>query len=157
MPGDPLSTQLLFIEKVSVGVYIHKKYLLFQGKNIYESKIYKSWAVRTLLFFNSWSKYMIKYLVIVIVIGWVLAIASFEYHQKKRGKWRLLTWYQPPHVVHVSVVHCATDMFQAALQLAEACDCRLVCECITNVYNFQLICLKICCFSSRPSLFPPIG
>ena len=140
MPGDPLSTQLLFIEKVSIGVYIHKKYLLFQGKNIYESKIYRSWAVRTLLFFNSWDKYVIKYLVLVIVTGWVLAIAPFEHHQKKRGKWGPLTWYQPPHAVpRVSVVHCATDMSQAALQLGEACDCRLVCECITNVYNFQLM------------------
>ena len=140
MPGDPLSTQLLFIEKVSIGVYIHKKYLLFQGKNIYESKIYRSWAVRTLLFFNSWDKYVIKYLVLVIVTGWVLAIAPFEHHQKKRGKWAPLTRYQPPHAVpRVSVVHCATDMSQAALQLGKACDCRLVCECITNVYNFQLM------------------
>lgn len=151
MPGDPLTTQLLFIEKESIGAYIHKKYLLFQGKSIYESKIYKSWAVRTLLFLNSWNKYMIKYLVIVIVIGWVLAIASFEYHQKKRGKWRPLIWHQPPHA------HCATDTFQSALQLGEACDCHLVCEYITDVYSFQLICLKIWCFSPRPSLFLPIG
>ena len=58
MPGDPLSTQLLFTEKVSIGVYIHKKHLLFQCKSIYESKIYKSWAVRTLLFLNSWNIYI---------------------------------------------------------------------------------------------------
>ena len=70
MPGDPLSTQLPFTEKVSIGdMYIHKKYLLFQCKSIYESKIYKSWAIRTLLVLNSWNTYMTKYLVIVIVIG----------------------------------------------------------------------------------------